>query len=191
MRTIIICPRPLPISSPLMPTLARAETLELPIDARGVAIDAKHRRAFVTTQLEGEFTRSVQVINLDTPALMSNIGLIAEVVQARGMAVVPPSGEVVAAVSRGGDADGLMILNPDARRGGVNGAIQNVHHSDSFSEPIDVAVLEDGGLAVAFVRHVVGVTVEAHPRFGAIQQHATRIISPKIFCASCFLETSN
>ena len=45
--------------------------------------------------------------------------------------------------------------------------------------------------ALAFVRHVVGVTVEAHPRFGAIQQHATRIISPKIFSASCFLENSN
>lgn len=187
----MICPRPMPISSPLMPTLARPETLALPADARGVAIDAKHRRAFVTTQLEGEFTRSVQVITLDTPALMSNISLIAEVVQARGMAVVPSSGEVVVAVSRGGDADGLMIRNPDARRGGVIGAIQNVHHSDSFSEPIDVAVLEDGGLALAFVRHVVGVTVEAHPRFAAIQQHATRIISPKIFCASCFLETSN
>ncbi len=46
-------------------------------------------------------------------------------------------------------AYGLMILNPDA--GTVNGAIQNVHRPDSFSEPIDVAVLEDGGLDVAVV----------------------------------------
>ncbi|MCZ6654942.1 MAG: hypothetical protein O7D91_18185 [Planctomycetota bacterium] len=127
----------------------RTQTLELPADGRGVAIDSERRRAFVTTQLEGEFTRSVQVIDLDTPALESNIGLTAEVVQARGMAVVPSSGEVVVAVSSGGDADGLMILNPDA--GTVDGAIQNVHLSDSFSEPIDVAVLEDAGLAVAVV----------------------------------------
>ena len=42
-----------------------------------------------------------------------------------------------------------MILNPDA--GTVNGAIQNVHHPDSFSEPSDGAVLEDGGLDVAVV----------------------------------------
>ena len=35
-----------------------------------------------------------------------------------------------------------MILNPDV--GTVNGAIQNLHHPESLSEPIDVAVLEDG-----------------------------------------------
>ncbi len=127
----------------------RTETLELPADGRGVAIDAQRRRAFVTTQLEGEFTRSVQVIDLDTPAFKRNISLTAEVVQARGMAVVPSSGEVVVAVSRGGDADGLMILNPDA--GTVNGAIQNVHHPDSFFEPIDVAILEHAGLELAVV----------------------------------------
>jgi len=63
---------------------------------------------------------------------------------------------VVVAVSSVGDADGLMILNPDARRGGVIGAIQNVHHPDSFSEPIDVAVLEDGGLDVAVVANAKG-----------------------------------
>ena len=132
----------------------RMESLELPADGRGIAVDAQRRRAFVTTQLEGEFTRSVQVIELDTPALKSNIGLTAEVVQARGMAVVPSSGEVVVAVSSGGEADGLMILSPGA--GTVGGAIQNVHHPDSFSEPIDVAVLEDGGLDVAVVANAKG-----------------------------------
>ncbi len=132
----------------------RAETLTLPADGRGIAVDAQRRRAFVTTQLEGEFTRSVQVIDLDTPALKSNIGLTAEVVQARGMAVVPSSGEVVVAVSSGGEADGLMILSPGA--GTVGGAIQNVHHPGSFSEPIDVAVLEDGGLDVAVVANAKG-----------------------------------
>ncbi len=127
----------------------RAVILELPADGRGLTIDAERRRAFVTTQLEGEFTRSVQVIDLDTPALERNIGLTAEVVQARGMAVVPSSGRVVVAVSSGDHADGLMILNPGA--GTVDGAIQNAHHPESFSEPIDVAVLEDAGLEVAVV----------------------------------------
>jgi hypothetical protein len=127
----------------------RAEALRLPADGRGVVIDAARRRAFVTTQLEGEFTRSVQVIDLDTPAAASNIGLTAEVVQARGMAVVPSSGEVLVAVSNGGDADGLMLLDPATAS--LRGAVQNVHHPGSFAEPIDVAVLEQDGIAVAVV----------------------------------------
>lgn len=70
-------------------------------------------------------------------------------------------------------AYGLMILNPDVRRGGVNGAIQNVHHPDSFSEPIDVAVLEEGGLDIA-------VAANAKARFLTLVPLSSITLTPNV-----------
>jgi hypothetical protein len=122
-------------------------SLLLPSDANGLAIDTTRRRAFISSRLSGQFTRSVQIIDLDTPALGTNVPLTNLIAAARGLAVIPSTGEVLVAAS--GVTNGLMKINPAS--GTVTAAIQNIHHTNSFGQPIDVAVVENGPLAVAVV----------------------------------------
>jgi hypothetical protein len=129
-------------------------TLTLPADGRGLAVDAARRRAFVTTQLSGQFTRSVQVIDLDNATLGANIGLTASVIFAQGMAVVPATGDVLVVVGGAPTVDGLMVVDPGS--GTLGAALQNVHHPSSFLQPVAVAVLDQGGLNVAVVANSSG-----------------------------------
>ena len=121
--------------------------LILPADGRGLAIDPARRRAFATTSIQGEFTKSVAVIDLDTMAMTANIALSSNIAAARGMAVIPSTGNVVVACM--GVSDGVFLVDPSTAT--LVGALQNVHHPDSFRQPVDVAVLEENGLSVAVV----------------------------------------
>ena len=134
-------------------TLTVRATLSLPSSGQGLAIDAARGRAYVTTRLSGQFTRSVQVIDLDTAALGANIGLTANVALASGMAVVPSTGDVLVAVSGGSGTDGLMVISGGTSLGN---AVQNMHHTDSFQQPVDVAIVEQGALSVAVVANMTG-----------------------------------
>jgi hypothetical protein len=105
----------------------------------------------------------VQVIDLDAAALGANIGLTANVALASGVAIVPSSGDVLVAVSGGSGSDGLMVISGGASLGN---AVQNMHHSDSFQQPVDVAVLEQGALSVAVVANSTGSFVTLVPLSG-------------------------
>ncbi len=144
-------------------TLTVRATLPLPSSGQGLAVDATRGRAYVTTRLSGQFTRSVQVIDLDTAALGANIGLTANVALASGMAIVPSTGDVLVAVSGGSGTEGLMVISGGTSLGN---AVQNMHHTDSFQQPVDVAVLEQGGLSVAVVANLTGSFVTLVPLSG-------------------------
>ena len=144
-------------------TLTVRATLSLPSSGQGLAVDAMRGRAYVTTRLSGQFTRSVQVIDLDAAALGANIGLTANVALASGMAIVPSSGDVLVAVSGGSGSDGLMVISGGTSLGN---AVQNMHHSDSFQQPVDVAVLEQGAISVAVVANSTGSFVTLVPLSG-------------------------
>ncbi|MCH8963557.1 MAG: hypothetical protein IIB58_01240 [Planctomycetes bacterium] len=134
-------------------TLTVRATLSLPSSGQGLAVDTARGRAYVTTRLSGLFTRSVQVIDLDNATLGANIGLTTNVALASGMAIVPSTGDVLVAVSGGSGTDGLMVISGGTSLGN---AVQNMHHTDSFQQPVDVAVLEQGGLSVAVVANMTG-----------------------------------
>ena len=144
-------------------TLTIRATLSLPSSGQGLAVDATRGRAYVTTRLSGQFTRSVQVIDLDNAVLGANIGLTANVALASGMAIVPSTGDVLVAVSGGSGTDGLMVISGGTSLGN---AVQNMHHTDSFQQPVDVAVLEQGGLSVAVVANMTGSFVTLVPLSG-------------------------
>ena len=144
-------------------TLTVRATLALPSSGQGLAVDATRGRAYVTTRLSGQFTRSVQVIDLDTAALGANIGLTPNVALASGMAIVPSTGDVLVAVSGGSGTGGLMVISGGTSLGD---AVQNMHHTNSFQQPVGVAVLEQGALSVAVVANMTGSFVTLVPLSG-------------------------
>lgn len=143
-----------------MNTATVRATLALPSSGQGLAVDSARGRAYVSTRLSGQFTRSVQVIDLDNAVLGSNIGLTANVASANGMAVVPSTGDVLVAVTGGSGTDGLMVLSAGASLGN---ALQNIHHTSSFAQPVDVAVVEQGALSVAVVANMTNSAVTLVP----------------------------
>ncbi len=124
-------------------------TLTLPASGRGLAVDAARRRAFVTTQLAGQFTRSVQIIDLDAATLGNNVGLGTEATVVGGLAVIPSTGQVLVTISGASPTDGVLAVNPDTAA--LSAAVQNLHHGNSFQQPLAVAVVEQGALATAVI----------------------------------------
>ncbi|MCG3139025.1 MAG: hypothetical protein HJJLKODD_02902 [Phycisphaerae bacterium] len=122
--------------------------LVLPANGRSLVVDThpSRRRAFVSTQIVNQYTRSVQVVNLSTdpPSLASNIALTDFISEARGMSVIKNTGKVIITVS--GFSDGVMLVDPD--NPGTVLALQNMHHTNSFVQPIDVAYLPNYDIAV-------------------------------------------
>ncbi len=134
-------------------------TMPIPSDATALVIDELRRRAYVATRLTGAFTRSVQIVDLDSATLGANIGLVDTVAAARGMDVIPSTGHVLVAVS--GAISGVIQVDPVGAA--INSALLNMHHTNSFSQPIDVAVVESGAWAVAAVANASDPSVTLVP----------------------------
>ena len=137
----------------------RPTVLTLPSSVTGLELDSVRNRGFACTRSSDGTVCSVQVFDLDAPSLGNNISLTAGVQSARGMAVVPSTGDVLVAVT--GTSSGLMKVNPVS--GTVTGAVQNIHYTNSFLVPIDVAVVETGSLSVAVVANLVSNKITLVP----------------------------